>query len=101
MADLFNTKDKNLILQIPLSTRRDEDVWYWLTDPHGQYTIHSCYKMLPHYTHALTSGVWRKLWNLEVPKKVKNFLWRAMMNILPTNDNLIRQGAEVMPICSI
>lgn len=101
MADLFNTRDMNLILQIPLSTHRDEDVWYWLADPHGQYTVRSCYKMLTHCTHTPTSGVWRKLWNLEVPNKVKNFLWRATTNVLPTYDNLIRRRVEVMPICSL
>ena len=35
VADIFNTRDMDLKLQIPLSNRRDEDVWYWLVDPHG------------------------------------------------------------------
>ena len=67
---------------------------------HGQYTVRSCYKMLTHCSHAPIFGVWRKLWNLSVPNKVKNFLWRATMNVLPTCDNLIRRRVEVMPICS-
>lgn len=57
MADLFNTRDKNLILQIPLSTRRNDDVWYWSADPHGQYEVRSCYKMLTPCINAPTSDV--------------------------------------------
>ena len=100
VADIFNTRDRDLILKIPLSNRRDEDVWFWLVDPHGQYTVRSCYKMLTHCSHAPISSVWRKLWNLTVPNKVKSFLWRTTMNVLPTCDNLIRRRVEVMPICS-
>ena len=101
VADLFNARDRNLILQIPLSARRDKDVWYWLADPHGLYTVRSYYKLLNHCATTPTSGVWRKIWNLEVPSKVKIFLWRAAMNVLPITDNLIRKRVEVMSICSL
>lgn len=101
MVDLFDTRDRNLILQIPLSSRRDKDVWYWMADPYRLYTVRSYYKMLNNCSIAPTSGIWRKIWNLELPNKVKNFLWRAAMNVLPTIDNLIRKTIEVIPLCSI
>ena len=101
MADLFNARARNLILQIPLSARRDEDVWYWVADPYGLYIVCSCYKLLNNCALSPTSSVWRKIWNLEVRSKVKNFLWRVTMNVLPTNDNLIRRTIEVMSICSL
>ncbi|KAL9460155.1 hypothetical protein AB3S75_003373 [Citrus x aurantiifolia] len=98
---LFDTRDRNLILQIPLSSRRDKDVWYWMADPHGLYTVRSCYRLLNNYVNAPSFGIWRKIWNLEVPSKVKVFLWRAAKNVLPTTDNLIWKRVEVMPICSL
>ena len=61
VVDLFDTRDKNLILQIPLISRRDKDVWYWMADPHGLYTVRHCYKILNHCTIVPTSGVWRKI----------------------------------------
>lgn len=61
VVDLFDTRDKNLILQIPLISRRDNDVWYWMADPHGLYTVRNYYKILNHCTTAPTSGVWRKI----------------------------------------
>ncbi|KAH9656150.1 reverse transcriptase domain-containing protein [Citrus sinensis] len=94
VADLFDTRDRNLILQIPLSSRRDKDVWYWMADPHGLYTVRSCYRLLNNYVNAPSSGIWRKIWSLEVPSKVKVFLWRAAQNVLPTTDNLIWKRVE-------
>ena len=100
MVDLFDTRDMNLILQILLSSWRDKDVLYWMADPHGLYTVRSCYKMLNNCSIVLTSGVCRKIWNLDMPNKVKKFLWQVAMNVLPTTDNLIKKRVEVMPICN-
>ncbi|XP_015386698.1 uncharacterized protein LOC107177439 [Citrus sinensis] len=72
-----------------------------MADPHGLYTIRSCYRLLNNYVNAPSSGIWRKIWSLEVPSKVKVFLWRAAQNVLPTTDNLIWKRVEVMPICSL
>lgn len=32
ISDIFNLRDKELILKIPLSSRREADVWYWMAD---------------------------------------------------------------------
>ena len=36
-------------------------------------------------------GVWKTLWKLKVPNKIKVFGWRACRNILPTRVNLSRK----------
>ncbi|KAH9684791.1 rnase h domain-containing protein [Citrus sinensis] len=33
VSDIFNSRDKELIMKIPLSSPRDNDLWYWLADP--------------------------------------------------------------------
>ena len=45
-TDIFNERDRGLIAQIPISSRRDDDVWYWSADSKGLFTVRSCYKML-------------------------------------------------------
>lgn len=45
------------------------------------------------------SGFWRKLWNLKIPPKVKNFLWRAVNNCLPTKDLLRVKQVQVNIVC--
>ena len=32
--------------------------------------------------------IWKKIWKLKVPRKVCHFLWRAVKDSLPTNQNL-------------
>ena len=30
-------------------------------------------------------GLWKSIWKLQCPNKIKHFLWRACKNIIPTN----------------
>lgn len=101
VTDLFNPRDRDLILQIPLSTRRDLDLWYWLADPRGVFSVRSCYKLMTYDDNNCSSSVWRRLWRLDVPGKVKNLLWRAANNVLPTTDNLRNRKIQVLPFCSV
>lgn len=39
--------------------------------------------------------IWKEVWNLGMPPKVKHFVWRALHSILPTNVNLMRRGIRV------
>lgn len=101
VADIFNRRDRELILQIPLSSRIIQDDWYWLPDSKGQYTVRSCYKMLENQPSPPNSSVWRQLWQLLVPAKVRNFLWRTMANVVPTADNLMQHRVKVHHLCPI
>ncbi|KAH9763510.1 reverse transcriptase domain-containing protein [Citrus sinensis] len=99
--DIFNTRDRDLIRRIPLSSRVDKDNWFWLPDSKGLYSVRSCYKMLDTLHPPPSSSAWRKLWLLPIPAKVKNFLWRALTNVLPTADNLLQRRVEVQASCPI
>ena len=57
--------------------------------------------MLENLPSPPNNSVWRKLWQLSVPAKVKNFLWRAMANVIPTANNLVQRRVEVHPLCPI
>lgn len=63
--------------------------------------MQSCYKLLVDIPINLSSSAWRKLWQLEVLGKVKNFLWQAMVNVLLTTDNLLRKHVDSQPVCFI
>ena len=42
---MFNSRDKELILQIPLSRSVNVDSWYWIFNPKGRYTVRSGYRL--------------------------------------------------------
>nr|GMC53033.1 uncharacterized protein LOC109154171 [Ipomoea batatas] len=77
---------EELILATPVSLTL-RDVWRWQGDIRGVYTVRHGYRLLTstsvHADLAVHFVEWRKLWNLPVPPKVKNLLWRCMRNILP------------------
>ncbi|KAK7290360.1 hypothetical protein RIF29_04719 [Crotalaria pallida] len=46
------------------------------------------------------SQIWKCLWSLKIPEKVKIFWWRALRGILPTKDNLIRKKLSTPSSCN-
>ena len=46
-------------------------------------------------------AIWKNIWALKVPPKVRMFVWRACYNILPTRENLHRRKVMVDPQCEI
>ena len=45
--------------------------------------------------------VWNQLWKLSVPPKVRNFVWRASSDILPTRANLAHRRVPIDPKCAV
>ena len=45
------------------------------------------------------TSLWKGIWALKVLNKVKNHLWRACQNSLPTKTNLVRQTIIANDLC--
>uniref|UniRef100_A0A7N2N3A5 Reverse transcriptase zinc-binding domain-containing protein n=1 Tax=Quercus lobata TaxID=97700 RepID=A0A7N2N3A5_QUELO len=102
--------EANAILNIPLSDRRPEDTLIWQTSKNGVNTTKSAYRLLAD-SEALkqpgqsnptaNNGLWKKLWSLDIPNKVKHFLWRASCESLPTKKNLFKRKIAHNDRCKI
>ena len=88
------------VLSIPLSKRRPEDSLIWQRMKNGVYTTRSAYRMLAEIdtlskpgqsNPAASNGIWKQIWSLNVPNKIKHFLWRACGEALPTKKNLCKR----------
>ncbi|XP_042972955.1 uncharacterized protein LOC122304757 [Carya illinoinensis] len=44
---------------------------------------------------------WKQLWSLNVPMKIKLFVWKAAHNVLPTLQNLASKKIVAIDLCSI
>jgi len=97
------------ILRIPLPrvSRSDKMVWAHCKD--GKYTVRSGYKCckvasskpdtLASVSVPLPNGIWKAIWNLNVPPKVKHFIWRCCSAAIPTRENLFKRKCASNALC--
>ena len=98
---LFNSSDREIIMNIPLSYRRLIDQWYWIKDGSGLYTVKSCYRIHQQQAAGNESQFWSNMWKLGIPSKVKNFMWRVLRGVLPTADNLRQRRVPIDSLCLV
>jgi hypothetical protein len=112
----FLPMDRDLILSIPLSTRRQDDFWAWHYDKEGVFSVRSAYRMLIDTRVRRTAWLdelprcssmkerekeWTAIWKVPVPSKIRVFLWRLAKQSLPTADVLHHRNMAPQQICSI
>ena len=92
--------EAEIIRTIPLGHTKQLDVLIWPYNPRGKYMVKSGYWFLQREHQNAQPGqfdvsrlksLWQAIWNLPVLSKVKNLVWRATKNSLPTKDNLVRR----------
>ena len=49
----------------------------------------------------LRAPLWKKMWHLNIPAKVRIFAWRLCMNAILTMPNLSQRGVPVDPLCPL
>jgi hypothetical protein len=99
----FTSLDADDILKIKPGVRMEEDVLAWNHEKSGMYSVRSAYRLLKaeqaqeeasKVNEAGASDgtwVWRKLWKLKIPPKIRIFWWRVIQNFLPTKMELCRR----------
>ncbi|XP_058776247.1 uncharacterized protein LOC131650559 [Vicia villosa] len=109
LARVFSPADIHNISSIPLSRRSPEDALIWHFSADGVYSVKSAYHVLNRERVAnilgpsVSSSIWRKIWKVPLPSKIRYFLWRLAKDILPTRSNLQRKGIlleNLCPFCS-
>ena len=88
-----------MIKAIPLSQCEAEDCLFWPFTNNGIYSSKSRYRFLKpedqfeveEEQREQERQLWRTIWSVQVPNKIKNLMWRARRNSLPTKENLVRR----------
>ena len=103
---IFTPTEAEQILRIPLARQQCADELYWPFTQSGSYTTKSGYRFLKEVHDGVegsndqyAEGVWRRIWALRVPNKVKHFVWRACKNSIPTKVNLEWRSIAVSSTC--
>ncbi|KAM1949581.1 hypothetical protein ACFX15_009620 [Malus domestica] len=99
LQSLFSAEEVNLIRKIPLSVRNSPDHLLWHHERHGRFTVRSAYHVARNWLQPTNCGasssngdgakVWAKVWNAQVPTKVKICVWRLANELVPTRANLV------------
>ena len=97
--EIFAPQEAKEIKKIPLARKATEDSLFWPLAQDGKFNYKLGYRFLkeaedgpqieaqPDYEH----GLWKKIWALACPNKVKNLVWRAYRNSLPSKNNLLQR----------
>jgi hypothetical protein len=75
------------------------DVWQWLLDPSGGYSVRGVYDMLTTQENTQVLRNNDLIWHKQVPLKVSIFAWRLIRDRLPTKTNLALCGVIDTEAC--
>ena len=108
---IFLPHEASTILAIPLSSTLPEDCRVWSGTANGVFSVRSAY----HVSHKQLSKInvgecsnntrmkslWKAIWKLHCPNKIRNFIWRACKDILPTKTKLRDRKIPVEVECDL
>ncbi|XP_050281937.1 uncharacterized protein LOC126722840 [Quercus robur] len=110
LQNSLNAEESELIQRIPLSRYTVNDTLFWPSVQSGEYTVRSGYFYLKTEARStiplrrnnteMLRPLWKKIWKLSLPCKVRNFLWRACRNAIPMK-NLQRHCVVDDPLCPL
>ena len=106
--NIFLPHKASLIKSIPLYLNDCEDKIFWPHNVDGSYSVRSGYRLLlkedmrgsPLVSNlSLTKRIWKGIWSLKVPNRVKTLIWRAGTNSLPSKANLMKRKVVCNDFC--
>jgi len=107
---LFLPHEASAILSIPLNRHCPPDKIIWAHSSPGSFTTCSAYELLIACEGVGQAGssnadpqnkFWKGVWSLQVPHKIKHFIWRACNDALPTMNNLFRRQVLSSDRCEL
>ncbi|CAN1158075.1 Putative ribonuclease H protein At1g65750 [Linum perenne] len=105
IENLFEERDVEEILRVPVGLGGAEDRRIWHYDKLGCYTVKSAYRVCMEYVtpnlELHVQGPWSQLWGLDVQPKMKNLVWRLARNVVPTRAALRRRRINVPSACGV
>ncbi|MFQ6667002.1 hypothetical protein Gotur_033172 [Gossypium turneri] len=104
ITSIFSAEDARAIKCVPLSKVVREDCLVWRGEKTGQYSVRSGYKelMSRHENLEISDNIqsmYKRLWSLSLPSKMKIMVWRALQGFLPTGQTLYNRRIRNNATC--
>lgn len=114
LNNLFLPYEVDAIIHVPIQGENIEDARYWKFEKKGSYSIRTGYWALNNSSETLSLGtlksecsekssLWSKIWALNIPPRVKVFVWKFAHDIVAAEANLIKHhvpGSSMCVLCS-
>ncbi|CAL1397819.1 unnamed protein product [Linum trigynum] len=107
----FDPPTCKAIKAIPLPRRNIEDKLIWHATVDGMFTVKSAYHLavtLDRRREGWRSTVswmdkdsWIRIWEADIPPKLKVFVWQILSRVLPTTEALLERKVQVHPRCPV
>ena len=109
VKSIFLPFEADTILNIPISYNLLEDKLIWAGNRKGVFTVKSAYYVALNMVVSSNEGessfgdpwerLWKKIWHLNIPSKIKIFAWKTCIDALPTMVNLKMRGIGENGFC--
>lgn len=107
----FPPADAIQIVQTPIAWHNGDDSLWWPFTKSGEYTTKTGYfqaykqqhriNLAPSTSLGISYTIWKDIWKVGVPQKIKHFLWKVCHNALPVGENLWKKKVANSPICPL
>ena len=107
----FLLKDRDEIMSIPLSITSNRDRLIWAENRSGKFSVKSAYRLAleEQKQSAMTDcsnwvarrRLWKTIWTLNIPQKIKLFAWKASQDILASKQNLAKRKITENGVCEL
>ncbi|KAL4354845.1 hypothetical protein GQ457_06G011460 [Hibiscus cannabinus] len=99
-TDFWESIERIASVQPPRSDS-GEDQLFWRWESNGQFSARSAYGYLISDTASGIDRIWRKIWKLKVPHRVRMFAWLFWHERLLTNAERVRRHMTTSAQCEI
>ena len=92
--------EANLVRRIQVCEKGVDDILTWPLANDVDYSVRSAYRtlvfadslLMPSSSSSGSNGlIWKKIWTMRVPNKIRHFIWRVARDSLPSKQNLKAQ----------
>ncbi|CAL1371641.1 unnamed protein product [Linum trigynum] len=78
---------------------QEEDTLFWSPSADGRFSTKSAYELLSLQDQQPRDGIWKAIWRLPVPERIRGFVWLAIQGRIATNVLHFQSKVAESPCC--
>lgn len=100
---MMSQLDSVAVSKVPILQSIKEDTPIWWPNKQGIYSIrmayHICLNTMIDSSYLIVAGDWNIIWNLNLPPRIKTFIWQVIKGCIPSRGKLQTHGIQCLISC--